>query len=111
MISEILSEAVALYPTKPGVDFNCSSCFSTISRSTSLGVAPGHKVTTPISGSITFGVSLYGSCVRETSPNIRIKIIPTKTLTGFFIDISIIFINLPSPLQAYLEILSHYLLQ
>ena len=62
-----------------------------MSRSTSLGVAPGQRVVTPISGWTTLGVSLYGSWVRATKPNIRIRMTPTMTPTGFLMERSMKF--------------------
>ena len=80
------SELSLLNSSRPSTLFNCSSCSSTISFSTSCALAPGQSVVMVISGSVTSGVSCTGVARYAMAPNNIARITPTVSFTGFSME-------------------------
>jgi len=75
---------------RPSRVLSLSSWGIMISFSTSPGLAPGQRVLTLILGFSTSGVSCTGTLNKEMKPNRIIRIAPTVTVTGNFMERSII---------------------
>ena len=67
----------------PSTLLSCSSCSWTICRSTSCGLAPGHRVSTVIVGTWTSGVSCVGIVTSAMPPKSITSRTPTVTFTLF----------------------------
>ena len=90
--AELLSEVILRTPSTPSLLL----LPSTISRSTSCGLAPGQRVSTVIVGVSTSGVSCIGIAVSDTNPNSAISSTPTAILTGLWTKASISCIVSPN---------------
>ena len=80
-----------LISERPATDLSSSSCSFTTSLSTSKGLAPLHEVVTVIFRLSTSGVSCTGILKKEMRPKMKMNIMPTRTVTGFFMEDSTSF--------------------
>ncbi len=74
--------AVPVIVSRPCRPFSTSSCWVRISRSTSAGAAPGHSVSTVITGRLTSGASCTGIDCSATMPNITTMMTAATTAMG-----------------------------